>query len=231
MIGPPDQYPPAFWNALGAFDFDRANGLVDDLEALYSEAGRPLLPGLHPLEVLRVAHESSDAPSREHQHAYDRRWARICDSLCELIDPLIHPQHDSVHRDASGDRIYRSGGHGARRRDVRPLVKRLVRERAEGRCELCGRGERDTLRFVCDHLFPVVHGGPRACWNLGWLCDECDQRKWLSLHPRALRLAFGRLRWMYDMFYRPVADQPDPGRSARHAAENWLAIESLRRNL
>lgn len=70
-----------------------------------------------------------------------------------------------------------------RRRDrgVDPRAERklreLVRRRARGRCERCGRGPAPGELFVVDHVVPVAEGGPTEVENLELLCPTCDDVK------------------------------------------------------
>lgn len=58
-------------------------------------------------------------------------------------------------------------------------IKRLLMERAEGRCEACGSEE--DLEF--DHVVPRFMGGDGSLENGQVLCSECHDRKTLEQRP------------------------------------------------
>ena len=57
-------------------------------------------------------------------------------------------------------------------------LRRLVLERAAGRCEYCGLAqEGQEATFHIDHVIPVAAGGQTALENLALACVSCSLRK------------------------------------------------------
>ena len=57
-------------------------------------------------------------------------------------------------------------------------VRRLVIQRATGRCEYCGLSqEGQEATFHIDHVVPVVAGGQTVAENLALACVSCSLRK------------------------------------------------------
>jgi hypothetical protein len=57
-------------------------------------------------------------------------------------------------------------------------VRRLVIQRATGRCEYCGLAqEGQEATFHLDHIVPVVVGGKTTIENLAVACVSCSLRK------------------------------------------------------
>jgi hypothetical protein len=66
-------------------------------------------------------------------------------------------------------------------------LRRLVIERAAGRCEYCGLSqESQEAEFHIDHVVPRASGGETVADNLALACVSC------SLHKAARRSAFDR---------------------------------------
>lgn len=57
-------------------------------------------------------------------------------------------------------------------------LRRLVEERAGGRCEYCRLHEDDTFfTHEVDHIYAEKHDGPTAEWNLCLACADCNRNK------------------------------------------------------
>jgi len=57
-------------------------------------------------------------------------------------------------------------------------LRRLVIQRAAGRCEYCGLSqERQEATFHIDHIIPVMAGGETSEGNLALACVSCSLRK------------------------------------------------------
>jgi hypothetical protein len=57
-------------------------------------------------------------------------------------------------------------------------LRRLVRERAGGRCEYCRiRAESSLLVFHVEHIIPHQHGGVTSEENLALSCPSCNLHK------------------------------------------------------
>ena len=57
-------------------------------------------------------------------------------------------------------------------------LRRLVWERANGRCEYCLVHDDDVLlAHQPDHIIAEQHGGPTAAENLALACVHCNRRK------------------------------------------------------
>ena len=57
-------------------------------------------------------------------------------------------------------------------------VRRLVIERAQGRCEYCLLHQDDVpFSHHVDHLIPLKHGGQTESNNLALACLECNRHK------------------------------------------------------
>jgi 5-methylcytosine-specific restriction protein A len=63
-----------------------------------------------------------------------------------------------------------------RKRRVNPRFRRIVIERARGRCTYCGRRVKPE-NFVIDHIHPVCAGGRSVLQNLAACCWECNTAK------------------------------------------------------
>lgn len=61
-------------------------------------------------------------------------------------------------------------------------LRRLVWQRAEGRCEYCRmRQEFDELTFQFDHIIPRKHHGSEVDGNLALACFACNNHKGTNL--------------------------------------------------
>jgi 5-methylcytosine-specific restriction endonuclease McrA len=64
---------------------------------------------------------------------------------------------------------------------MRPIparLRRLVMDRAGGRCEYCGLAqEGQEATFHIDHVVPVSDAGPTTYENLALACVSCSLRK------------------------------------------------------
>ena len=66
----------------------------------------------------------------------------------------------------------------SRRRRIPPETQRLVRQRANERCEYCHTSERwQYVRFTVDHIIPLAQGGSDTPDNLALACFHCNRRK------------------------------------------------------
>jgi hypothetical protein len=79
-----------------------------------------------------------------------------------------------------------------RRKKIPKAIRRLVRERANGRCEYCQHpDEYDPSPFACDHVIPFVSGAGDTLSELAWACAGCNNHKYIKTH--ALDPQTGRL--------------------------------------
>ncbi|HMC10107.1 MAG TPA: HNH endonuclease signature motif containing protein, partial [Pirellulaceae bacterium] len=63
-------------------------------------------------------------------------------------------------------------------RRIPTRLRRLVRERAGGRCEYCLRHEDDSaVPHQPDHIISRKHGGATSDDNLAWACAVCNLLK------------------------------------------------------
>jgi 5-methylcytosine-specific restriction endonuclease McrA len=63
-------------------------------------------------------------------------------------------------------------------RHVPARLRRLVIQRAGGRCEYCGLSqEGQEATFHIDHVIPVADGGETVTENLALACVSCSLRK------------------------------------------------------
>jgi HNH endonuclease len=61
---------------------------------------------------------------------------------------------------------------------VSAVSRRLVRERAQRRCEYCHADERwQFIRFTIDHVLPQSAGGSDDTDNLALACRNCNERR------------------------------------------------------
>lgn len=61
-------------------------------------------------------------------------------------------------------------------------VRRLVRERANRRCEYCGLAEAYIyIPHHIDHIRPKQHGGDDSLMNLALACQGCNLKKGINL--------------------------------------------------
>ena len=86
-------------------------------------------------------------------------------------------------------------------------LRRLVKERANGRCEYCGLAQvGQEATFHIDHIQPVSAGGPTVAENLALACTSCSLRKearWTgidSVTGRKVRLFHPRRQIWSDHF-------------------------------
>lgn len=62
--------------------------------------------------------------------------------------------------------------------DVAPRLRRLIENRANGRCEYCRLAqEGQEATFHIDHIVPRAAGGPTIAENLALACVSCSLRK------------------------------------------------------
>lgn len=67
-------------------------------------------------------------------------------------------------------------------RYISDLLRRLVIERADNRCEYCGLSQvGQAATFHVDHVVPVVAGGETVAENLALACVSCSLRKGAKL--------------------------------------------------
>ena len=60
-------------------------------------------------------------------------------------------------------------------------TRRLVRERAEGRCEYCrSPADHTPDDFAAEHIIPQSQGGSDELDNLAWSCQGCNSRKFTA---------------------------------------------------
>jgi hypothetical protein len=64
------------------------------------------------------------------------------------------------------------------RRHVSSRLRKVVHDRAEGRCEYCLRHEDDSaVPHQPDHIISRRHGGETLADNLAWACAVCNLLK------------------------------------------------------
>lgn len=62
---------------------------------------------------------------------------------------------------------------------ILPEIKRLVIDRAQGRCEYCQcRADYTTETFPIEHIIPVSRGGTSQPDNLALACSSCNGHKY-----------------------------------------------------
>ncbi len=68
------------------------------------------------------------------------------------------------------------------RKRIALKTKKLVKKRADGRCEYCQVHENDSfLPFEIDHIVSLKHGGGNEIENLAYTCPQCNQFKGTDL--------------------------------------------------
>ncbi|MCB9151063.1 MAG: HNH endonuclease [Caldilineaceae bacterium] len=68
------------------------------------------------------------------------------------------------------------------REHIPVAVRRLVAERAQGRCEYCLLHQDDTpFTHPLDHIIAIRHGGATTTENLALACIDCNQNKGADL--------------------------------------------------
>jgi 5-methylcytosine-specific restriction endonuclease McrA len=75
----------------------------------------------------------------------------------------------------------------------RSTLRRVVWERAEGRCEYCHlrEADEDYYSFHLEHVIAKQHEGGDDQANLAWACHYCNRHKGTNLSaidPRTLKL-------------------------------------------
>ncbi len=82
----------------------------------------------------------------------------------------------------------------ARKSAVPERVRRLVQERAQGRCEYCLIHEADMYYpHEADHVIAEKHGGATSLENLAWACFYCNRFKGsdlASVDPETQKIVF-----------------------------------------
>jgi hypothetical protein len=62
--------------------------------------------------------------------------------------------------------------------EVSAALRRMVRERAGGRCEYCCMPDSEPVYpHEPDHIIALKHGGPTTSDNLAYACFECNRAK------------------------------------------------------
>ncbi len=62
--------------------------------------------------------------------------------------------------------------------EIGVALRRLVRERAQGRCEYCLMPDGEPVYpHEPDHIIALKHGGPTSAENLAYACFECNRAK------------------------------------------------------
>lgn len=72
-----------------------------------------------------------------------------------------------------------------RRRALTPRQRKLIYQKAGGRCHVCG-GKVSGTKWVADHVFPHSHGGECIENNFLPACEQCNRARW-SHPPRVIR--------------------------------------------
>ena len=68
---------------------------------------------------------------------------------------------------------------------VSRLLRRRVRERANGFCEYCQASANfASASFHCEHIIPRKVGGKNVLDNLAWACPWCNSAKHAKTHAR-----------------------------------------------
>ena len=59
-----------------------------------------------------------------------------------------------------------------------PVLRRFIRERAEGRCEYCRSSDNYSTEFFAgEHIHPTAKGGTNHITNLAYACSGCNGHK------------------------------------------------------
>src|SRR5262245_61976052 len=90
-------------------------------------------------------------------------------------------------------------------------LRRMVRERANGRCEYCLHPDAFASGpFVCEHVVPRVRGAGNSFAELAWSCAGCNSHKYdkiLSPDPDTGRMTplFNprRQKWLAHFTWSP----------------------------
>lgn len=150
----------AYWGELVYAGFDEVDGALDQ----HGEPRRAIVFRLVPSDD-----GAAPAPAPERSEpAAERRWTMALDELAEQVEATGPPPTDA--REARR-RIYRRS----------EALKVLVRRRAAGRCEGCGREAPFLDRQGRPYLEPhhttrVADGGPDVPEHVIALCPDCHRR-------------------------------------------------------
>jgi len=72
-----------------------------------------------------------------------------------------------------------------RRKSIPRSVRRLVRDRANNRCEYCQHpASYSCSPFACEHVWPRAHGAGDTLSELAWACPACNSHKYTKTHAR-----------------------------------------------
>lgn len=113
---------------------------------------------------------------------YRRRAVRVeCGEGLPQEELMLRVKHAILREERTLERIKREVAAfenldrlpSARRERIPDAVRLFVWQRDEGRCVLCGSGE----RLEYDHIIPVAEGGSSTERNIQLLCETCNRRK------------------------------------------------------
>lgn len=128
----------------------------------------------------RIADEQRDADLRD---AADEFVASVADSWSRgdgeggMVLRAVLDAAARLGLDVPGSS---SSGAPAKRKGIPRALSRAVMERDEYRCVDCGT----HLDLTCDHVIPVIKGGPTTLENLATRCRPCNSRKGTELEAR-----------------------------------------------
>ena len=140
------------------FSAMEAGAYQEDSDASATEANTPSYPATIQTDV--VGEQGNPA------------LFKVLRVLCRVILAVIDFGILQFMRTRAGERTIRP----TKRRSYPVGTKRILFERQNHRCVICGK--RRTLKNLqVDHVIPVVRGGPDNISNFQLLCPACNQRK------------------------------------------------------
>lgn len=66
---------------------------------------------------------------------------------------------------------------------MNPKMRKMILDRDNHRCVICGRSAADGVKLHVDHIIPVSKGGKTVPSNLRTLCQDCNLGKGASYDP------------------------------------------------
>lgn len=113
---------------------------------------------------------------------YGRRWrSDNIERVKANNKRWIQENRHRANEHSSQRRVRLRGGY------VERVDRAQIITREQSRCWICGKRPKGSL-LTLDHLWPVMHGGPHAAWNLRVACKPCNSKRGPGRIPAQLLL-------------------------------------------
>ena len=110
-------------------------------------------------------------------------------------------------------------------------LRELVRQRAHGCCEYCGKPEiHSSFPFHVDHIHSLKHSGSSEPDNLAWSCFQCNTAKGPNI--ASIDAATGQLTLLFHPRQQRWSDhfRFEGGQIVGLTAEGRVTVQVLRMN-